>query len=211
MDVQNRSAGKVKGIDVSNNNGSIDWSKVKKDGYQFAYIKASEGTNFKDTLFGSNVEKAKKAGIHTGAYHFGRPSGSPDDGEEEAKLFISMMDKADTDLLPALDLEATKLNTEQTAKWVDSFISYVKKQTGKDVIIYTGLWFVDQYQGLSEKLSKYPLWVSYYKESAPPDNGWDNWTIWQYTSKGDVSGISGKADLNVATSLDVLLAEKKKS
>ena len=84
MDVQDRKAGKVKGIDVSNNNGSINWSKVKKDGYQFAYIKASEGTNFNDTLFDSNVKKAKASGIHTGAYHFGRPSGSPDDGDEDA-------------------------------------------------------------------------------------------------------------------------------
>jgi lysozyme len=120
-----------------------------------------------------------------------------------------MMNKAETDLIPALDLEATKLNTDQTAEWVETFISRVKKSTGKNVIIYTGLWFMDQYAGLSKKLSKYPLWVSYYKESAPPDNGWDNWTIWQYTSKGDVPGISGNADLNVATSLDHLLIKKK--
>jgi GH25 family lysozyme M1 (1,4-beta-N-acetylmuramidase) len=92
-----------------------------------------------------------------------------------------MMNKVDTDLIPALDLEATKLNTDQTVQWIELFIDYVKKQTGKNVMIYTGLWFVDQHPGMSKKLSKYPLWVSYYKESAPPDNGWDKWTIWQYT------------------------------
>jgi lysozyme len=58
--VQGRSAGKVKGIDVSNNNGAIEWSEVDKAGYKFAYIKATEGTNFKDTLFVSNIQKAKK-------------------------------------------------------------------------------------------------------------------------------------------------------
>jgi GH25 family lysozyme M1 (1,4-beta-N-acetylmuramidase) len=209
--MQGRSAGKVTGIDVSNNNGSINWEKVKKAGYKFAYIKASEGTNFKDTLFVSNVQKAKEAGIKTGAYHFARPSGSVEDGKEEADHFITMMNKAQTDLIPALDLEATKLNMDQTAEWVETFISHVKKSTGKNVIIYTGLWFMDRYPGLSKKLSKYPLWVSYYKESAPPDNGWDNWTIWQYTSKGDVPGISGNADLNVATSLEHLLVKKKEA
>jgi len=31
------------GLDVSHHNGDIDWEKVKKAGFQFAFIKATEG------------------------------------------------------------------------------------------------------------------------------------------------------------------------
>ncbi len=33
------------GIDVSNNQGSLNWAKIKSQGVQFAYIKATEGTS----------------------------------------------------------------------------------------------------------------------------------------------------------------------
>ena len=33
------------GIDFSNQEGTVDWAKVKADGIQFAYIKATQGTS----------------------------------------------------------------------------------------------------------------------------------------------------------------------
>jgi GH25 family lysozyme M1 (1,4-beta-N-acetylmuramidase) len=203
--MQTMSAGKVKGIDVSHHNGAINWAKVKQAGYQFVYCKATESTNFTDNKFLTNAKGAKAAGLHVGAYHFARPSGSVADGTAEAKYFVSVLKQANTDLLPCLDLEASKLNASQTAAWVDAFAAHVKSATGKAILLYTGLWFMNQLGGdLSTKLSKYPLWVSYYRTSAPPNNGWTSWTMWQYTDKGSVPGISGGVDVNVATSLDAL-------
>ena len=45
----------VRGIDVSNHNGSIEWKQVAQDNYQFAYIKASEGRTHRDNTFRKNV------------------------------------------------------------------------------------------------------------------------------------------------------------
>ncbi|MGE3272681.1 MAG: GH25 family lysozyme, partial [Chloroflexota bacterium] len=42
------------GIDVSNNNGSIDWARVAASGQAFCFIKATEGTAFKDSYFARN-------------------------------------------------------------------------------------------------------------------------------------------------------------
>lgn len=62
----------VRGIDISAHNGVIDFDKVRNAGYDFALVKATEGTDFKDTMFVSNIHNARKAGMKVGAYHFFR-------------------------------------------------------------------------------------------------------------------------------------------
>src|SRR5688572_6854506 len=59
----------VRGIDVSHHQGAIDWHSVKASGRSFAFIKASEGADFRDTRFSENWQRAREAGIFTGAYH----------------------------------------------------------------------------------------------------------------------------------------------
>ena len=58
------------GIDVSNWQGYIDYSQVKASGVEVVYIKASEGTTFKDPYFEYNYENAKANGLKVGFYHF---------------------------------------------------------------------------------------------------------------------------------------------
>lgn len=59
-----------KGIDVSENNGVVDWQAVKKAGIEFAIIRSSYGKNSKDEMFFQNVAGAKAAGLIVGAYHY---------------------------------------------------------------------------------------------------------------------------------------------
>jgi GH25 family lysozyme M1 (1,4-beta-N-acetylmuramidase) len=63
----------LKGIDVSHWDGKIDWAQVKNAGVGFAYIKATEGTNFVDSQFAHNLAGAKDVGLPFGLYHFLRP------------------------------------------------------------------------------------------------------------------------------------------
>jgi len=58
------------GIDVSNYQGEIDFKKVKEDGIEVVYIKASQGSNIKDPYFDINYENAKANGLKVGFYHF---------------------------------------------------------------------------------------------------------------------------------------------
>ena len=62
------------GVDVSHWQGTIDWAKVKVAGKRFAYIKATESTDFVDNMYATNRAQAKAQGIKVGAYHFARPS-----------------------------------------------------------------------------------------------------------------------------------------
>lgn len=61
---------RYQGIDVSNWQGYIDYSKVKNSGIDIVYIKSSQGSNIKDAYFEINYENAKKNGLKVGFYHF---------------------------------------------------------------------------------------------------------------------------------------------
>lgn len=60
----------MKGIDVSENNGIVDWQAVADSGIEFAIIRSSYGKNSKDSMFAANVAGAKAAGLKVGAYHY---------------------------------------------------------------------------------------------------------------------------------------------
>ncbi|WP_371380757.1 GH25 family lysozyme [Sporomusa aerivorans] len=60
----------MKGIDVSENNGYIDWQAVANAGIEFAIIRCSYGLHSKDSMFLQHVQGAKAAGLKVGSYHY---------------------------------------------------------------------------------------------------------------------------------------------
>ena len=60
----------MKGIDVSNHNGYINWNLVKNNGINVVYIKATEGTTYIDPFLNSHYNGANSAGLTIGFYHF---------------------------------------------------------------------------------------------------------------------------------------------
>lgn len=60
----------IKGIDVSENNGVVDWQAVADAGIKFAIVRSSYGKSGKDEMFLKNVNGAHAVGIKCGAYHY---------------------------------------------------------------------------------------------------------------------------------------------
>jgi lysozyme len=61
----------VHGVDVSRWQGDIDWAKLRTQGANFAYIKATDGGDHLDPMFRTNWRRAEEAGHpKRGAYHF---------------------------------------------------------------------------------------------------------------------------------------------
>ena len=58
------------GIDVSENNGYIDWESVKKAGYEFAIIRLGWGRSHIDESFYDNINGAIDAGLKVGVYYY---------------------------------------------------------------------------------------------------------------------------------------------
>ena len=60
----------VRGVDVSQYQGEIDWDALAAQDVRFAYIKATEGSSYVDPRLAGNWAGAALAGIPAGAYHF---------------------------------------------------------------------------------------------------------------------------------------------
>lgn len=59
----------VRGIDISAHNGNVDFHALRRQGVTFAYIKATEGTDFIDRRFVDNARGLLAGNIPAGAYH----------------------------------------------------------------------------------------------------------------------------------------------
>ncbi|MGI6834707.1 GH25 family lysozyme [Bacillus paralicheniformis] len=181
----------IKGIDVSHWQGNINWKKVAGDGIKFAFIKATEGTTLKDNKFVTNVSGANAAGIKTGAYHFAR-FGSKSEALAEAKFFLSVVKNANLSYPLVLDLE---VNQRKVSKSVltDAAVAFLLEveKAGYFAMFYSYKDFLEN--SLDEsKLKPFALWAARYNSILGRDAD-----IWQYSSTGKVSGISGNVDMNI--------------
>jgi GH25 family lysozyme M1 (1,4-beta-N-acetylmuramidase) len=198
------SAATTNGIDISHFQGSINWTSVHNAGNQFAYMKATEGTTYKDPTFNTNYPASFHAGLVRGAYHFALPDRSS--GATQANYFASNGGawSRDNQTLPGmLDIEynpygATCYGLSQSAMvaWIHDFINTYHARTTRWAVIYTTTnWWTTCTGNNGGFANNSPLALARYASSpgALPA-GWTFYTFWQYTSSGSVSGISGAVD-----------------
>ena len=60
----------MKGIDVSEHNGKIDWKEIKTSGIEFVMVRTGYGKSYRDPMFEENVQGAHEQGLQVGAYHY---------------------------------------------------------------------------------------------------------------------------------------------
>ena len=183
----------TKGIDVSHYDSTIDWAAVHGSGVAFAFMKATENTNFVDPEFATNWKNAGANGVIRGAYHFFRPEV---DATAQADYFVQNAGiPAAGDLSPTLDLEVTdNIAAATVASGALTFLARVQQKTGRTPIVYTSASFLSSI-GSPAGFAAYTLWVANWQVSCPklPSPPWSDWTFWQDSSTGTVPGISGSA------------------
>lgn len=196
------------GIDVSGNNGSVEWTKVRGRGYKFAIVKATEGQNWRDPTFTKGRRNAiRHAGLIFGAYHFARPSAGSTDPTREADDFVRAAKDVGwnpkVDLPLVLDVEATTLSARQTLAWCDRFATQVRRKSGRGCILYTGEWFWVGKLGLRRAPKNARLlWFAAYTSRSNMKRllarmlGYRP-VLWQYTSSARVPGVQGDCDVSV--------------
>lgn len=196
-----RAEAQLHGIDVSNYQGSVNWSSVKSAGNSFAFCKATEGTTFTDAYLKANWAGMKSAGLVRGAYHYGHPSTS---ATAQAQYFVNAVKAAGgfasgtNSLQLVLDIETSDgLSPSAVWTWIQQFMAEIKTLTGRPGIIYTGYYFwVDNVGNPTNNLNC-PLWIADYGVSSPlVPRAWSYWTFWQYSDTGSVRGVSGNVDLD---------------
>ena len=184
----------IKGIDISNWQGNIDFSKVKKAGYEIAYIKATEGEHTLDKNFNTNYANAKASGINIGFYHFLHGN---ENGKTQAEWMYSNIKDKEFQCKIAIDVEVTDgANADTLSQIVCDFAETIKSLTGKEVVLYTYTSFLGA--NLNSSIDKYPLWIAEYGVNKP--NISRNYIGWQYADNGQVGGCpNGNTDLDYFT------------
>lgn len=203
-----------KGIDVSDNQGYIDWPRVKAAGVEFAIIRSTRGSGNDDKQLASNIKGCVECGIPFDFYKY-RYSKTVKEAIEEARGVIATLKKhgviPSNDVVVWDDIEdASLLNLGKDAVLeLAEVFRHEIENAGYGYGLYMGqyayenkfynekfaddLWIARYYNGYNiMPLSANPN--EKYKPVAYAGNLWG----WQYTSSGRIDGINGNVDVNVS-------------
>ena len=191
--------GSVKGMDVSGYQGNVNWQAAYNNGARFAYIKATEGTSYRNPYFTQQYNGSYNVGMIRGSYHFARPNISS--GATQADYFVAHGGgwSRDGKTLPgALDIEWNPysggtcygLSQSGMVAWIKAFSDEYHAKTTRWPVIYTATsWWTQCTGNRGDFTSTNPLWVARYA-SAPGTlpYAWGFYTFWQYADSGTFPG-----------------------
>lgn len=192
-------ATKIYGIDVSSYQGVIDWEKVKASGVKFAILRIGTSKG-KDSAFERNYIGAKSVGMPIGVYYYSYAS-TIEAATKEANTVLTWLAGHKFEYPIYYDIEDSSLLTGlTTADRTNLCIAYntVLENAGYFCGVYSGKYWLNNYLDLATLQSKYAIWMAQYLNSGTDSKDYSSsYPIWQYSSKGAVSGISGNVDLDV--------------
>jgi lysozyme len=202
-------AGQLFGIDVSDYQGTINWSSVYGSGVRWAFAKATEGYDFSEqSHYHTNMTSGKAAGLKMGAYHFSHPKANTP--AQEASYFWNFAsanitaDGKSLDSMVDFERYSGTLNGESYTSFFNDWSSDVKGKTSvfNRPVLYSSAcsgmcdlttacslssWIAD-YNG--EGLSTGNPWTSCDSCNYVDPNTRNDWTYWQCSSTLRISGVS---------------------
>jgi GH25 family lysozyme M1 (1,4-beta-N-acetylmuramidase) len=181
-------AASVQGFDISHYQGTVNFASAYSGGLRFVYIKATEGTTYKDPDFTSHYNGATSAGFIRGGYHFADGTG---DGTQEATFFLANGGGWSDDgiTLPGmLDLEGDCISVA----WITNFSNTYHAKTGRWPVLYSSPSWWESCTGNSAAFKgNSPLFMACYDASpCTPQGTWPYYTIWQYNDSNKYGGDS---------------------
>ena len=205
------------GIDVSQYNGNIDWTSARYSGMvEFAFIRlgfrgyAPLGKLVTDTKFVNNATTSIKNGITTGIYFFSQAT-SYEEGKSEAEyvknvLALNPFIASNLKLPIALDVEystehshngrADNISREARTEAIRGFVETMEKY-GLSSVIYINKDFLFNKVD-TNKISNYEIWLAHWTYDYNNKSDYTApYKYWQYSNKGNVSGITGSVDLDI--------------
>lgn len=201
-----------KGIDVSDNQGVIDWAKVKSAGVQFAILRSVRRSGKADYQFAANLAGCQAQGIPAAVYKYTYAT-SQQAAMEEAQQVVALLKSygLQNNTIVWWDVE-DRTTLQPLGKTVLTALIQVAQAVieaaGYRFGIYVGLYVYNEKWFDFDQFAAVPLWVARYPSSMQktmeytpaehykPAVGRAIWG-WQYSSKGKVMGINGAVDLDI--------------
>lgn len=172
--------------------GAIDFVAMRQSGVLAVLLKATQGALWTDATFKMRAQAANTAGLMVGAYHF-CDSGDPESQVEHFLAVAGPVSRLAIDIEPN-SLPSGTVSITQAAE----IVARIQMAAGKLPLAYIGRWGIDgRGTGLpNQVLARCDLWLPEYGTDPVPPAGWSDWTLWQYTETGSVSGVQGPCDRN---------------
>ena len=194
--------GTVMGIDISKHNGNIDWNAVKNSGVQYVILRcgyrgSASGVLVEDQKFKSNIQGATAAGLKVGIYFFSQAVNEVE-AVEEASMTLSLIKNYRITYPVYIDVESANGRADGISKAARTSVINAFCQTIRNSGYTPGLYANKNW--LTEKINTGALggckiWLAQYV-AAPTYAG--RYEMWQYSSRGSITGIKGNVDLNVS-------------
>ena len=201
-----------KGIDVSDNQGVIDWAQVAQK-VDFAVLRSVRRSGKTDYHFAVNLEGCRKYGIPVSVYKYTYAT-TPEAARQEAQQVVELLrshhltgtmvwwDVEDKEVLRPLGVakltECIRAAQEVITAAGYSFGLYV------GLNVYKERWFdFDAFDGARLWVARYYRGYRTMSFDDDPDQSYKpsvdrKLDGWQYTSCGEVDGIKGDVDLDIA-------------
>lgn len=200
--IQKSVNGSTFGIDVSKHNGKIDWNAVKSSGVDYAIIRcgyrgSSTGALITDPTFQTNIKGAQAAGIKVGIYVFSQAINEVE-AVKEASFAVSLAKGNNLSYPIFIDTEACggradSLDVATRTAVVNAFCQTIQSAGYKAGIYASKTWYEKKLN--MGNVGGYKIWLAQYSAEPTYKGRYD---MWQYSSKGKISGINGNVDLNLS-------------
>lgn len=190
----------MKGIDVSQHNGVINWNLVKNE-IDFAILRlgwiGNSNNHTLDTQFYNNYNTCKALGIPVGAYIYSYAN-NENAAKSGAEWALDKLANIDLELPVYFDIEdPTLMSLGKTANTnlCIAFNTVIEENSDYWAGVYANKNWFDNYLNKDIIKAKYTTWIAHYGVDTDTYKGF--YDMLQYTEKGRVAGINGNCDMNI--------------
>lgn len=186
----------MKGIDVSEHNGAVDWSRAAGS-IDFAIIRAGYGKTYVDPWFERHLAGAQAAGLRVGVYHYSYAL-TVEDARAEARHLLSIINGRRFDMPLWFDMEDADgykkkngfaFSRANISAITQAFIDTIRAAGYQCGVYASKSWFDDYI-----KVDADAIWLAQWA-SKPTYTG--KFDVWQNSDSGTVPGVTGKVDTNI--------------
>ena len=186
----------TRGIDVSEWQGRIDWSRVKNSDVDFAFIRLSHSLKHEDTYYEYNMKNAIAAGIPVGVYIYSTAKTNKE-ALIEAEYVIARIKGYKISYPIVFDMEDSAQDSLTNAQRTDLYRVFCDeiKKAGYYPMVYTNRNWYDYKLNVS-RLREYDFWLASFGDTINrPDTNKYRYTIWQATGGSTTPGMNSTAGL----------------
>lgn len=187
----------ARGIDVSEWQGDINWQAVKNSGQvDFAIIRcgfAGKSSARADYKWERNVSECERLGIPYGVYVYSYATSWSDLNSlvQNTKSWLGSHKPSYPVFIDMEDSTIQGCGRSTLTAFAKSFCEQIESAGFVGGVYSSTYWYNNVLYG--EQLDNYVKWVAQWNTTCTYSG---NYAMWQYTSKGSVSGISGNVDMN---------------